>query len=79
MRRRAAVASREDKEDAMVHLRLTTDEADTLKIALEDFLSDLRMEIAHTDSMDFRERLKTKKRILRKVADALNTPEEEAR
>ena len=59
----------------MVHLELTIDEAATLKMALEDFLSDLRMEIAHTDSMDFRERLKTKKRILRKVADALTTPE----
>jgi hypothetical protein len=79
MRRRAAAAFREAKEDAMVHLQLTIDEAATLKMALEDFLSDLRMEIAHTDSMDFREGLKTKKRILRKVADALTTPEEEVR
>ncbi len=58
----------------MVHLELTTYEAATLEVALEDFLSDLRMEIAHTDSMDFREGLKAKKRILRKVADALSTP-----
>ncbi len=61
----------------MVYLELTTHEADTLKTALEDFLSDLRMEIAHTDSMDFREGLKAKKRILRKVADALTAPEEQ--
>ena len=59
----------------MVHLQLTTYEAATLKAALEDFLSDLRMEISHTDSMDFREGLKAKKRVLRKVADALSLPE----
>jgi len=75
MRRRAAVTFREAKEEPMVHLQLTTNEAAILKVALEDFLSDLRMEISHTDSMDFREGLKAKKRILRKVADALSLPE----
>jgi len=39
-------------------LRLTNDEAKTLHSVLTEYLSDLRMEIANTDSFDFREDLK---------------------
>jgi hypothetical protein len=56
----------------VVRLDLTPHDARVLRDALEDYLSDLRMEISHTDSMDFRERLKAKKRVLRHVADALS-------
>ena len=39
--------------------------------ALESYLSDLRMEIADTDSYDFRQGLKRRKATLLKVLDAL--------
>jgi len=51
----------------MVRIELQPPEAEALKAALDDYLSDLRMEIANTDSMDFREKLKARKAALRKV------------
>jgi hypothetical protein len=42
----------------MLHIDLTTDEASQLRDILEEDLSELRMEIAATDSMDMREELK---------------------
>ena len=59
----------------MIHLDLTADEASILKAALESYLGDLRMEIAGTDSMDFRESLKKTKAILRRIADQLASEE----
>ena len=55
----------------MIHLALAPDEASILRAALESYLGDLRMEIAGTDSMDFRESLKRTKAILRRIADEL--------
>jgi hypothetical protein len=55
----------------MIHLDLTWHDAEALRAALESYLSDLRMEIAGTDSMDFRESLKGTKATLRKIADEL--------
>ena len=43
----------------------------TARMALESYLSDLRMEIANTDSMDFRGVLKAKKLVLRAIANQL--------
>ena len=51
----------------MVHLKLEPTEAEVLRMVLESYLSDLRMEIADTDSMDFREKLKARKATLRKI------------
>ena len=45
-------------------LQLTTDQADELGKALETYLSDLRTEIAGTDSWDYRESLKARRNIL---------------
>jgi hypothetical protein len=59
----------------MVHLQLEPTEAEVLRMVLESYLSDLRMEIADTDSMDFREKLKARKMVLRKVVSMI----EEAR
>lgn len=56
----------------MVHIDLEPTEAQVLKMVLESYLSDLRMEIADTDSMDFREQLKARKTILRKVVALIN-------
>ncbi len=44
-----------------MQLTLTSEEASVLHEVLDNYVSDLRMEISNTDSMDFRERLKTKK------------------
>jgi hypothetical protein len=56
---------------AMVHLELTPEEAETLGMVLDSYLSDLRMEIADTDRMEFRDMLKARKEVLVKVLDAL--------
>ena len=55
----------------MINLELTKEEKDILATVLESYLSDLRMEIADTDSMDFRESLKKKKNVLKKVLETL--------
>jgi hypothetical protein len=65
----------QEKEATMVHLQLEPTEAEVLRMVLESYLSDLRMEIADTDSMDFREKLKARKMVLRKVVSMI----EEAR
>jgi hypothetical protein len=55
----------------MVQLPLTREESDTLREVIESYLSDLRMEIADTDSMDFREGLKQRERFLTKLLKQL--------
>jgi len=51
---------------------LTQAEAGTLREILHSFLSDLRMEIADTDSMSFREGLKRQEELLKKLLDQLD-------
>lgn len=55
----------------MVQLTLTAQEAATLRSALQSYVSDLRMEIADTDSMDFRERLKAEETLLKRLLQQL--------
>jgi predicted RNA binding protein with dsRBD fold (UPF0201 family) len=62
----------------MVRLDLNRRDAETLRAALESYLSDLRMEIADTDSMDFRESLKGTKATLRKIAEKLASQAEDS-
>ncbi len=54
-----------------LHVELSEDEKEILRDVLENDLSDLRMEIADTDSQDFREQLKVRKAAIRKLLDAL--------
>ncbi len=56
----------------MIHLDLSREEREVLKHTLESYLSDLRYEIADTDKMDFRQRLKEKKAVLEKILAALH-------
>ncbi len=56
----------------MIRLELHATDAELLASILEDYLSDLRMEIAGTDSMAFRESLKERKAVLRRIADELS-------
>jgi hypothetical protein len=55
----------------MVHLVLEPTEAEVLRMVLESYLSDLRMEIADTDSMDYREKLKGRKVVLRGIVNRI--------
>jgi hypothetical protein len=55
----------------MLHLDLTPDEVAILEDLLTNDLSDQRMEIAHTDRLDYRERLKVRKAVLTKVLEVL--------
>ena len=57
----------------MIELDLTQAELHVLLETLENDLSDLRMEIADTDSLDFRNMLKGRKAVLSKVIQALQT------
>lgn len=55
----------------MIQLDLDMAEAMILRETIEAVLSDLRMEIAHTDRLDYREMLKGRKQALGKVLAAL--------
>ncbi len=55
----------------MVQLDLSEEERQILLEVLETALSDLRMEIADTDRMEFREMLKERKAVLSKAIEAL--------
>lgn len=54
-----------------VRLKLTPEEREIFVDVLDTCLSDLRMQIGHTDRQDFREMLKRRKKVLMKVLDRL--------
>ncbi len=56
----------------MIQLDLSDHERRTLLEMMQSVLSDLRMEIADTDRKDFRDMLKSRKAILRKLIEALS-------
>ncbi len=58
----------------MIHLDFSTDEVKILASVLESYLSELRVEIADTDSHDFREMLKERKVVLEKTLETLGHP-----
>ena len=58
----------------MIQLDLDDQERETLGTVLKSYLSDLRMEIADTDRQDFRDMLKERKAVIRKVLMALGQP-----
>lgn len=55
----------------MNSLELSNEEKDTLIDVLQSYISDLRMEMADTDSSFFREDLRSKKEVLDKILDKL--------
>lgn len=61
----------------MIHLKLTKAERDILRDVLEYDLSELHREVADTDNWKFKEGLKEKEAILRKIAKALDQSKEE--
>jgi hypothetical protein len=56
----------------MIHIDLDTIERNILLETLVSYLSDLSVEIADTDSSEFRSQLKTKRDVLNKILDAVN-------
>jgi hypothetical protein len=55
----------------MVQIDLTSEEAGMLREILTENLGDLRMEIAGTENMTFREELKRKEEFLKKLIQQL--------
>ena len=55
----------------MIQLDLSDDEREILANVLDSYLSDLRMEIAHTDRLEFRDMLKERKAVLMRVLEVL--------
>lgn len=55
----------------MIQLDLTTDEREIMTTVMESYLSDLRMEIADTDRKAFRDMLKERKQVIRKVLSVI--------
>lgn len=60
----------------MVDIQLTETETRVLKRILIGYLSDLRMEIADTDSMDFRVKLKEQEAFLKELIRRLSPIDE---
>jgi len=58
----------------MIQLDLTEAEAAILREVVESALSNLSYEIADTDRQDFRNDLKARRDVLKKVQDALDQP-----
>ena len=61
------------REDWMPTLNLTAGEGAMLREILTSYLSDLRMEIANTDSMDFRQGLKKREVFLSRLLQDLKS------
>ncbi|RME34883.1 MAG: hypothetical protein D6786_03540 [Gammaproteobacteria bacterium] len=55
----------------MIHIDLSEEERDLLAEVLESYLSDLRYEIADTDTSTFRDQLKLRQAALEKVLSAI--------
>ena len=55
----------------MPKLDLTGPEAELLRELAEEWLADLRLEIGHTDSKDYREALKWRESLLRDILERL--------
>jgi hypothetical protein len=58
----------------MPKLELTPAQAELLREIADEWLSELRVEIGHTDNTDYREALKWKESLLRDVIERLGAP-----
>ena len=58
----------------MITIELTREEAETVCEVLHSYLSDLQMEIRHTDNRQFREGLKRKESFLKGLLGRLESP-----
>jgi hypothetical protein len=60
-----------NRRATVVQINLTQEEGAALSGALSSYLSDLRMEVADTDSMQFREDLKRQEALLSRLLQRL--------
>jgi hypothetical protein len=60
----------------MIQLQLTTEEEEALHDVLSNRLSELEIEILHTDHSAFRDLLKKRRELLARVAERLPRPSE---
>jgi hypothetical protein len=58
-----------NRELTMAQITLTPEEAATLRRILSNYVSDLRVEIANTDSWQFRQNLKHEEALLKKLLE----------
>ena len=61
-----------NRKPTMAQITLTQEEAAALRGALNSYVSDLRMEIADTDSWQFRQNLKREALLLKKLLEQLD-------
>jgi hypothetical protein len=61
-----------NRKPTMAQIILTQEEAAVLRGALNSYVSDLRMEIADTDSWQFRQNLKREALLLKKLLEQLD-------
>jgi hypothetical protein len=59
------------RAEKVIHLDLTRSEIEVLAATLESAVADLGSEIAHTDRLDFRNKLKEKRAVLERVVRSL--------
>jgi len=69
-----AAGSRKERR-VVVELALTESQSETLASLLESEISEIGMEIAHTDRLAFRDQLKSRRQRLRDVLEALREAE----
>lgn len=62
----------------MLHITLNDEEKITLRDLLQCCLSELRVEIHHTDDMDFKDMLKNRKKVLVKILEELSEGDEQS-
>jgi hypothetical protein len=62
----------------MIHLDLTADERELLENTLETCISDLRVEIRDTDRREYKEDLKQREAVYKKLLTALQAAHESA-
>ncbi len=62
----------------MLQITLTEEEKITLRDLLQCCLAELRVEIHHTDDMDFKDMLKNRKNVLVKILEELSVGDEQS-
>ena len=62
----------------MLQITLSEEEKITLRDLLQCCLAELRIEIHHTDNMDFKDMLKNRRKVLEKILAEVSSGEEEA-
>jgi hypothetical protein len=73
---RLVITFHRHQEAAMVHLDLTPDERDLLQSTLEACISDVRLEIRNTDRLEYKDELKRREAIFKKLLAALQAARE---